>query len=372
MYLDSRIKLAEKNAGIPVDDPASPVRLFSKPAAHVLAGSGTFGKLFVTLSVNSGFEDVFLTRTNTPGLRTTDVGGNFGIESPSPGFFSPASTSLKNEMEVYLYAMRDIAQIDRRSLIGGINVDLTGGTLTTKYSISDDLGGPAAKVTLNSSTNMNTLFTTSVEAGISLTTHTKRNTVRFLGSPNPDVPPGSKATGNESGLWSDAVRKACDIVGGNGNAILNRKWDVVMIMVIPQPKIDATMVDPLAVSPGDAWHLASDTQPMREPFRGVEIPANIYVGGYQDPANKKNPYTLNAKFTLDLFCTPRGPGFRPEPAEGRVDTPLISHELGHALGLEDLYEEANFRKNNAYFRDWAIMDTHPYQVRTPLSLFSYG
>lgn len=327
-YLDTVIATAEGVAGIPP-------RLFAKPQVRrVDQGTGGPGLLVTTLrnaSVSGG-------KLELGAITYTGAQDPLGLKSALTGRMS-VSTATTNNLQQYLGLATVLAQEaagfdhNARRLDTDPVVTVDGTRLVSQLFISKEDGGPGATMTVSNAVDMGVLF----DAATSVA--------------NTDVTSGRSETprdGNAGldGLVSDVFTAAVDRLAAPGmhlqkkadiDAFFNppgRPYDAVMMGVVHPATADADKDFP---RPEEMWNAGPTSW---GGVRAVEAPRTAVF--------RPNPKEIQlfANWSLVPFST-------------KAYWQLFCHELGHAIGFDDLYARAAGYRNDVNFMgQWAMMDSH--------------
>lgn len=312
-YLDGVMAAAESAAGIVG-------RAFAAPKVTRIPAVGLqFGSLIVTFGGTATSGGKLSVTSSSATLAGADP---IGLGSALRGTIPVTSTFA---MQRYL----DVATLLAQEAAGAgynerrLNMPsavFTGGALTTSFAISDRFGGPGATVTLKSSSGLESLFTSSKTVPNSATTNNNRQALRDRGQ-----------------LYEDAFSVAVQRLRDKGLPTDTFK-DYTAILVLPVEPATVNPADPNAVLPSELWNVAPLFRPFE--FRGAEDITTV-----ADKTDKK----VQAQCAWALIFMPNG----------TPDTPMIIHEVGHALGFADLYFQDGYRDELSYLGGWAMMDHHP-------------
>jgi hypothetical protein len=200
-------------------------------------------------------------------------------------------------------------------------------TLTTTLAVGDDIGGPAASITLASSANLGQLFSAS------------------------STTPNSESTANNSEAvrddiftpaWSGAVTQLQNANVDPKSVLMPQDpWHVVIVLPV-EPAVEHAG-DPDSVQPSEMWNVTPLYRPFA--FRGFDQFTTVR-------ATQDDTIQLQAVFNLDFFIA--GDPAK-DPNVGKPDVAVMCHELGHGLGFRDLYPATGYRADLHYLNSWAIM-----------------
>lgn len=311
-YLDTVMATAETAAGI------AP-RVFAAPAvARIRAIGRQFGSLVVTISGKSTSGGKLAVTSAT----STGVGVDpIGLGMPLRGHIPVTNTA---HLERYLNIATQLAQDaagagfnDR--YLNPASATFVGGTLTTRIPIADRYGGPGATVDLTSSLALESLFSASTSKQNSATTTVTAQALR-----------------DRSEMYQDAFSAAVAALRA-ANMPTDIFGSYTCILILPVEPATPDPADPNAVLPSENWNVTGLFTPF--PFRGAENMTTV-----KDKVNDK----IQAQTAWSLIFMPAG----------MPDTPMIVHEVGHALGFGDIYHEDGYRDELDYLGDWAMMDAH--------------
>jgi type II secretory pathway pseudopilin PulG len=311
-YLDSVMAAAETADGI------TP-RLFAGPkTTRVPAIGKQFGSLIVTFARAA---TVGAKLKVTKATATLPGGDPLALSSPLLGVIPVNDVAA---IDAYLDVATLLAQEAAGAgynarLLNPPTVTLSAGVLTTRIPISDRFGGPGAAVTLTSTTDLSSLFTASAAVPNSATTKNQANGLR-----------------DRSQLYQDAFSAAIQRIRDAGRP-LDAFKDYTVILVLPVEPAVPNPADPAAVLSSEAWAVTALDRPFD--FRGAEDVTTV-----ADKVDQK----VQAQSAWSLIFMPGG----------KPDTPMIVHEIGHALGYSDLYFQNGYRDELAYLGGWAMMDSH--------------
>jgi hypothetical protein len=322
-YLEMIIAAAAGAAGIPPP--------FAKPKVRrVMTNAPGLGLLVTSLSN---------LQTNGTKLEVTAVnyvGGNdpLGLGNAFTGVISVSAGGVSRLAE-YLGHLVAVAQTEaelsfaERYLLSGVTVKADAGTLTSKFFIADEDGGPGATISVSDPVEMSALFDSAV------------------GVPNTDVTKGRRLTpksGKEGldGLIDEVYSDLCKrILAQNGNiTTFFQPYSAILIGVVHPALMHPT--NPAFVRTEELWNAGQTS--WKSEFRAVEAPRTASF----------NLSTPVSDFLFQLWSNwSLVPLLVPAPV-GR-----FCHEFGHALGFDDLYKrEAGYRTDVLYMGAWAIMDQH--------------
>ena len=312
-YLDGVMAAAETAAGI------AP-RAFAAPKVRRIPAVGLqFGALVATFAGTATAGGKLSVTSSSATLAGADP---IGLGSALRGTIPVTNTfTMARYLDVATLLAQEAAGAgynERR--LNTPSAGFTGGALTTSFAISDRFGGPGATVTLKSSSGLESLFTTSKTVPNSATTNNDRQALR-----------------DRSQLYEDAFSAAVQRLRDKGLPTDAFK-DYTAILVLPVEPGTLNPADPNAVLPSELWNVAALFRPFD--FRGAENITTV-----ADKTDKK----VQAQCAWALIFMPNGV----------PDTPMIIHEVGHALGYGDLYFQDGYRDELSYLGDWAMMDHHP-------------
>lgn len=327
-YLNDVIAAAETVAGIPP-------RMFAKPVVrHIDQGTNGPGLIVTTLShaLTTGpkleVNSIVYSGTADPlgfnGAFTGRISVNNGINTRLRDYLDFV-TVLAQEDAKFNYTQRRLA--DAPEVTG----DASAGKLITKISISTEDGGPGATMSLTGITEMSALFDT------------------WTGVANTNVTAGRSNTpkdGNDGfdGLVNDAFTGVVDRLAAPGKHLEKKDdiakffapFDTVIVGMIHPAKADASKPD--FVRSDEMWFAAPSSWSVQ---RAVEGPRTAQY----------RPFPKEIQFFSNWNLV---------PLDVPTDFPLMCHELGHAVGFDDLYaREAGYRDDLLYMEHWAMMHHHP-------------
>ena len=330
-YLDGVIAAAESAAGI-----AS--RLFAKPLVRRLKQPNPgFGFLVTTLAhaIATG-----------PKLEVTNISYSGGTNNPlgiGEGFVGSLtinSSAGTGFLRTYLDYMATLAQEDtgldytQRRLSDDPVITIEGGKLVSSFFIKEEDGGPGATLTASNPVELGVLFDT------------------MQNVPNTPVTAGRSFTprdGEEGfdGMVSDAFTAAVERMAPAGQHAQKKDsindffrnptsgYQAVVIGMLDPAKTDPSDGD--FVRPNEMWNAGPNSR--AEGMRAVEGPRTGVYRPFKD-------IQFGSNWNLVFFTV------KPEFA-------IFCHELGHALGLGDLYKrEAGYRDDLLYMETWAMMHDH--------------
>ena len=300
-YLDGVIAAAEAAAGVPGGDP-----LFEPVEVRRVKASGQdFGSLDINLRL----------RPDGAGKGRVDVTGQSGLgligfTTPLLGLFSLPTD--KNALDAYLERALRQAETDfgydfatRR--FGGTTVgfDNGTGTVTTTLTIETAIGGDGSVISVASQSGLEALgFDNAVtDPGIS--------------DPN-----SANALKDSEGFMDDFFTAIVDRLGGAVPADFFTPYVSVLVGIVGAP-------------PGGEW--------------GAGQPDVAGLRMFTRPRTAK--YIPDD--SIQLYSRYIGTIFDATP-----DNATLAHELGHALGLGDLYYLSGFRDDLQYMGGWSMMDSH--------------
>jgi hypothetical protein len=314
-YLDGIFQDAEARAGLTS-------RLFAKPVLTQVRKVGLgFGTLVTRVSgaVNTGPK--LIIRGFTASVIPADP---LGMKDALGGTFNVVDTThLAAYLSIMLRLAREAKNFDengRRLDDASAAFDMVARTLTTTIPISTIVGGPAATVTLVSSSDLGSLFDSSSSKPNSATTFNNRQALRDRQQVYDDS-------------FSAAVQRLKD-AGRDPKAEL-AGFHVALIFPV-EPAVNKSG-DPGSVQPWETWNVSAPLRPFD--LRGAE---NMTTARYSGDKTSQ----LQSVWALVFF------------GDGKPDNPLICHELGHGLGFRDLYFQTGYRDELAYLDDWALMSNH--------------
>ena len=311
-------------------------RLFAKPAVRrVDQGTGGPGLIVTTVSHASAtgpkleVNSVNYTGAKDPlGLKTAFTGRmsvNAGVSTTLQTYIDYV-TVLAQEATGFNHTQRRLAADP--VVIG----DAASGKLTSSIFISEEDGGPGATMSLSNIAEMGALFDT------------------WIGVPNTNVTAGRSATpkdGNDGfdGLINDVFTEVVNRQAAPGKH-LEKKADIEKFFA-PFDMVIVGVLFPVTTKAGDdrfprpdeVWNAGPTS--WNSDMRAVEAPRTAQFR----PLPKD--ITFFSNWNLVPFAAP-------------PDFPLMCHELGHAVGFDDLYaREAGYRDDLIYLGPWAMMHAHP-------------
>ncbi len=310
-YLDGVMQAAEAAAGI------SP-RLFASPTAMRIPELGKdFGRLLVKFVAanQAGAKLVIQSATGTaPG------GDTLGIKSAILGSIRYDHPS---DLQQYLEIVATLGQEANPSY--GYNnrilappsctFDAGPATLTTAFAISDRFGGPGARVALVDSAGLDALIDVYSPRDNSATTKNDQH-----------------APQDFYDLLRDAFSAAIErLRGANLPTDALNSYGTIMLMPVETPTAK------FGVLPSENWQVT----PLNRPFylRGEEMGGTV--------VDRKDE-SIQAQSTWALVFM--------RAKTDDLNTSVICHEQGHALGFGDLYSQVGYRDDLAYLEDWSLMD----------------
>ena len=316
-YLDAAMEAARTAAGITT-------RLFATPKARRIRQIGPgFGRLLVTFAA----ETLTGAKLRVTGSSSSHPDGDpMGLNDPMRGGLAPWDTHMiARVLENAALVAQDDASIpynDRR--LNMPKGSYAGTNLVTSIEIADLHGGPGASVAVASSTNLTGLFDSSTTQPNSATTKNDAATPREFPA-----------------LCSDAFSAATHALRDAGQSTdILKGFGCVIVMPLEAPAA--------STPPGESWAVSALYRPPGFDFRGFE--------SYTTAIDRKDKKVqLQSAWTL-IFMN-----------GGAPDIPLITHELGHAIGMGDLYYQDGYRDELAYLEappgdntaSWAMMGWHP-------------
>ena len=327
-YLGGVIAAAEVAAGISG-------RLFAKPVMRRL-DEGTSGRSRLVTTVSHAL-------TTGPMLEVSAVSYT-GAQDPlglNDAFTGRMTLTAGNTdiLQAYLDLVAVLAQEDafvnhtQRRLAADpvVKVDAGAGMLTSSFFIVDEDGGPGATLGLTNVSAMGALFDS------------------WTGVANTNVTAGRSATPKDGeagtdGLVSDVFTAAVDRLAPSGRHLAEKDsidrffmpYDCMIIGMVHPAKTDPTDGD--FVRPDEMWSAGPSS--WNDDMRAVNAPRTAVFRPHPKEIMRRSSWIL-------------------VPMEVKPDYPLLCHEFGHAIGLDDLYErQAGYRDDLIYMKSWATMHEH--------------
>lgn len=311
-YLDGVMSAAEAAAGI------SP-RLFAAPSVVRIPEIGKdFGRLLVTFNAATLTGPRLVIKS---AFGVTPGGDPLRIQSPILG---TVAYNDPGSLQAYLEIVALRGQ-EANPKYGYTNRILNPPTcafdaalarLTTTIPIADRYGGPGAQVGASNPIELAALFDTSVSQDNSATTLNDEHAPKDFDD-----------------LLRDSFSAAVERLRGAGlpTDALNSFGTILIMPVEPSlPKY--------GVMPSEDWKVSALYRPFY--LRGMEWPGTVID-------RKDASIQVQTTWALVFMRT----------NTDDLNTSVICHEQGHALGFGDLYRQVGYRDDLAYMGDWSIMDS---------------
>jgi hypothetical protein len=331
-YLDGVIAAAETAAGI------TP-RLFAPPVIRRLKQPiPGFGFLVTTLAhAAASGPRLEVTSITYSGANDDPLGFNQNILGSITINSSGGGTQT---LRAYLDFIATIAQEDagldytQRRLSDDPVVRVEGDKLISSFFIKEEDGGPGATLTARDALEMTPVADV------------------LQSTPNSEVTFGRSLTPRDGemgfdGLVSDIFTAAVERMAPPGQHPQNKDrindffrsaangYQAVIVGLIDPPKTNPA--DPEFVRPEELW--AAGPNSHIDGQRAVEGPRTAVYRPFKD-------IQFSSNWSLVFFTV-------------KPDYAIFCHELGHALGLGDLYaREAGYRDDLLYMNTWAMMGDH--------------
>jgi hypothetical protein len=300
-FLDSRIQAAEQSAGFAA-------RVFAKPVVkRVQSNNLDFGELHIQLAfaptLAAGPQPAAVTTVTSFGSGAADLGFTNAI----PGMFTFGPDAVR--FGTYLSRLLRLAEEEKdytfvsRMFSDTVTVSSMATMVTMSFRLSDDDGGPGAFILLNSSS----FLAGSVTVGGSESTKDNANAPKDMGT-----------------FINDTFTAALARIGGSDPVSFFNGYHVVIVGMVGAPT---------GIAPAEAWSAAAPS-----------IPADLREAQMMWTAvdNTDKARQFKSRWILQFL-------------NGGASAATLSHEMGHAYGFRDLYEESAHRKDLRYLDEWALM-----------------
>ena len=302
-YLASVLQDAEAAAGVPPG-----IDLFIIEVRRVKRAGSDFGNL----DINFRFAGGPGAAKGRVSLVTQSNLTLIGFNNPSTGQFSFGTD--RGRLETYIERVVREAEADAgysftNSLIGGVVVTFSANVLTIEIKMSENDGGESENPPRKASVSVLDV------SGLDSLGFNTAQTVEGQSNVN-----SQNALRDEEGFMNDVFTAAVDRLGGEVGLL--EEYNAVLIAIVGAP-------------PSGEWNAEQpDVDGLRMFHRWVTA---TYKADKSIQLQKSFVATI-------LDATP--------------DNPTTAHELGHALGLPDLYWQSGYRDDLLYMDNWEIMNSH--------------
>ena len=321
-YLDGVFAAAEAAAGI------AP-RLFTTPKVKRIKQQGMdFGVILAWVN----HADTSGARLDITGTSASGPINPLGFGGPVVGHIvmdgsAKATSALQNYLQFTQVLAEEDAGIDfTQRYLADVVVTADAANTVVRLAISDQDGGPGASVNLTSSNDLGDLFDTAASVPNSNSTADNSNAMRDLSQLIDDA-------------FTDAVARQAPAGSDYGSLRVTindyfAQFDSILIGQIGVATYDPA--NPDTAQPSEQW---TTSAPKHGGLRSVDTWTTGQFGPYKQIQAQK-------PWNFTFFNSP-------------ADFAVMCHELGHALGYRDLYQQKDYRQDLAYLGTWSIMDSHP-------------
>lgn len=198
--------------------------------------------------------------------------------------------------------------------------DIGAKELTVTIELTSNKGGTGANIEMTSSSGHDTSgWSGATPIPGSESSYNNRNTLRYAKELIDDVFTAALDHIRSQGPWN-----------ANSVQLMFNKFDVMMIGFVGQP--------PTSVPIADRWNATNPAD-----FGRLRMFARThYATDLNNPDASKPPVSMNTSVVIGQKFNEFFPG-------------LMSHELGHAISLPDLYYASGYRDDVLYIDEWEMM-----------------